>query len=158
MSAAAIEAAKTAARALRVRLAEAGTLVTHSEALEQVAHAAGARDWNAHRARLAALPEAVDPAGLRPGDRVAGRYLDRPFIGTVVGAAAEEAGTRLAIQLDAPLDVSRFARVPVVRRRLRGVLLADGRTMEATSDGLPHLVLTPFHDTPDGPKEIAQAS
>ena len=56
---------KQQAKRLRTSLAERGVEVTHSEALELVAHQYGARDWNT----LAAAHAEVSPpraGGLRP--------------------------------------------------------------------------------------------
>ena len=44
--------AKQAARGLRASLAAAGVVVSHSAALEHVAHASGHRDWNTMAAQL----------------------------------------------------------------------------------------------------------
>lgn len=46
------EEAKQAAHGLRASLAAAGIVITHSGALEHVAHAAGHRDWNTMAAQL----------------------------------------------------------------------------------------------------------
>jgi catechol 2,3-dioxygenase-like lactoylglutathione lyase family enzyme len=54
---------KNQAKRLRTSLAERGVAITHSEALELVAHQYGARDWNT----LAALP-ARPPTGEAPKD------------------------------------------------------------------------------------------
>jgi catechol 2,3-dioxygenase-like lactoylglutathione lyase family enzyme len=60
-----VDEAKQAAHGLRASLAAQGIAVTHSAALEHVAHAAGHRDWNTMAAHLArtARPRAGAPAG-----------------------------------------------------------------------------------------------
>ncbi|MEQ9259510.1 MAG: glyoxalase superfamily protein [Roseovarius sp.] len=60
--------AKIEAKRLRETLAAAGTLITHAQALEQIAHRHGYRDWNALHAAIANLP----PAAWTPGGRVTG--------------------------------------------------------------------------------------
>lgn len=50
------EEAKQAAHGLRTSLAVAGIVVSHSAALEHVAHAAGHRDWNTMAAQLQRAP------------------------------------------------------------------------------------------------------
>jgi catechol 2,3-dioxygenase-like lactoylglutathione lyase family enzyme len=55
-------AAKAQARRLRDDLGAAGITVPHALALELVAHAHGARDWNTFAARAASTPDGVRPA------------------------------------------------------------------------------------------------
>lgn len=94
--------AKTMARTLRADLAADGHAVTHSRALELVAHAHGLRDWNALAAAGTPSP-AADPArgapagGVPVGASVSGavpvlRVLDAP---TAYGFYLDVLGCRL---------------------------------------------------------------
>lgn len=59
MSSNAIDRAKQLARLLRTDLAAAGITISHSSALELIAHQHGARDWNTYSATSGARPAAV---------------------------------------------------------------------------------------------------
>lgn len=128
---------KAQARRLRETLADQGRPMTHAAALETVAHQWGARDWNT----LSAL--APDAAPLwQIGQRVTGRYLGQPFHARVKSVA--QTGTRharLTLVFDQPVDVVTSDRFSSLRRQVTATVNADGRTVEKTSDGQPHLVL-----------------
>ena len=129
--------AKTQAKALRAALAEAGTPVSHAQALELVARQNGARDWNTLHARLSR----ATPAPFHVDQRVRGRYLGQPFAGRIVSVAKAGEGFALAIQFDAPVDVVRFESFSNPRRRIRGTVGPDGRSRARTSDGAPQLIV-----------------
>ncbi|MEL6678068.1 MAG: glyoxalase superfamily protein [Pseudomonadota bacterium] len=131
---------KAEARALRRARAAAGADIPHSRALEMVAQRAGYRDWNT----LCAAAHRGLPA-LRPsvGARVSGRYLGQPFTGRIhsLTRLAEGRRHRIAIQFDAPVDVVSFDSFSSWRRRVQGVIDGSGRSLKATSNGQPHIVL-----------------
>ena len=132
-----IDAFKTEARRLRAARETAGTPVSHSQALELVAAAQGARDWNTLVAR---------PGGNRPlevGDRVAGRYLGQPFTGLVrASALSGKPGWRqVELQFDHPVDVVSFESFSNFRSRVTAVVDEDGRSPQKTSDGRPQMVV-----------------
>lgn len=131
-----VNSLKSQAKNLRLALHGAGTLVTHSQALELVAKSHGARDWNTASA-------VADTAPLwRFGGTVKGRYLGQPFTGRVI--AASERGRNhhaLTIAFDKPVDVSRSALFEAPRKRINATVNAEGRSISRTSDGQPHLVL-----------------
>lgn len=133
---------KTQAKALRARLAGQGTQISHSQALELVAHQHGARDWNTLRA-LAARPGNARPLAL--GDRVAGRYLGQPFTGYVHGLshAANAGHMRITLQFDEPVDVVTFDSFSSFRQRVSATIGTDGRSPQKTSDGAPQLIVVP---------------
>ncbi len=131
--------AKAQARALRQALAATGTEISHSEALERVARQNGARDWNTLSAKLA--QQDPEPAPLRLGDSVSGRYLGQPFTGRIAALTRRGSYTRLLLRLDAPVDTVRFTSFTNLRRQIRAVIGPDGRSSEKTSDGTPHLVI-----------------
>ena len=131
-----IPEAKRAAKALRAALAEAGTPVSHSQALELIAQQNGARDWNTLHARLAQLP----PFALH--DRVQGRYLGQHFTGQIIGLAQVGQEYDIMLRLDAPVDTVRFSSFSNMRRQVRSLIGRDGRSRQRTSDGEPHLVMT----------------
>jgi len=137
---------KAQARALRAMLAEDGVIISHSESLERIAARYGRRDWNTLRAAAAALDAAALPSTvcsvLRPGARLEGRYLRRPFSGEVVGARPlPGARMRLTVRFDAPVDVVSFDSFSSFRTRITAVIGPSWTTTEKTSDGTPHLVI-----------------
>lgn len=132
-----VQDAKAAAKTLRATRAAQGTAITHAQALEQIAHDNGARDWNTLRAGLSQAA----PATWQHGARVTGHYFGQAFSGRLIVATLVAAGTRVVIALDTPLDAVRFASFSNLRRQIRGTVGADGCTKECTSDGIPHLKL-----------------
>ncbi len=132
------DALKTQAKALRADLGARGTPVTHSQALEMVAHQWGAHDWNTLSAR-ASQPNAPRFA---PGDPVTGAYLGHRFSGTVKAARAQSGGFwNLTIRFDAPVDVVASAHFSSFRQQVTATVNATGQTVQKTSDGVPHLSL-----------------
>ena len=133
------EQAKARARELRAGLSAAGTPISHAQALEQVAHDLGYRDWNTASARLSNAPEIP----LQVGDLVSGRYLKQPFTGRVLamkelfGGAAFE----VTIHFDAPVDVVAFESFSNLRTRVTITVSASGISQARTSDGAPHMIL-----------------
>lgn len=131
-----LTALKNQARNLRKALAQSGTEIGHSQALELVAQSHGARDWNtAHAA-------AHDAPLWQFGGPVRGRYLGQPFTGRVI--AASERGPKhhaLTIAFDKPVNVSKSALMEVPRKRINATVNTAGRSIGHTSDGQPHLVL-----------------
>ncbi|TDE35599.1 glyoxalase superfamily protein [Antarcticimicrobium sediminis] len=133
-----IAAAKAAARDLRARLAAEGREIGHGQALELIARQHGFRDWNACHAALVV----ADTPAWQPGGRVRGRYLSQPFEATVISAAPQGAGWyRLALDLDAAVDVVRFDSFSSFRKRVQGTVGPAGTSRERTSDGHPQLVI-----------------
>lgn len=123
------------ARVRRLRL-QSGNTLSQSQALEQVAHDAGFRDWNT----LSAALGKSDVPHVRVGQNLTGRYLGHPFSATVLRADAVEPGwTRLELDLDTAIDVVRFDSFSAMRKRIRGTIGPRGTSREATSDGVPHL-------------------
>lgn len=133
-----ISEAKQQARALRTRAAEEGDRISHADALERVARRHGYKDWNTFLAAIGNGP----PAAWTKGGRVTGRYLSHPFSGTVIDI--QDLGRswfRLAIALDAAIDVVASNGFSNLRKQIRGDVGPAGETRERTSDGVPHLVL-----------------
>ncbi|GHC54620.1 glyoxalase superfamily protein [Neogemmobacter tilapiae] len=128
--------AKAQAKLLRSRLLAEGQVISHSEALERVAHLAGARDWNTLHARLAKGQARVE---LALGDAVRGQYLGQDFTGRIMALAAEGDGRAVEIRFDEAVDVVRFDSFSNLRRQVRGVIDAWGNSAEKTSDGVPQL-------------------
>ena len=131
---------KAEARLLRTQAARHGTPISHAAALERIAHYYGYRNWNTLRARTSNTPE------LQLGMRVSGRYLGQPFTGEVYGLASHgtQGHRRVTLQFDTPVDVVRFASFSSLRRRVSATIDDTGRSPQKTSDGQPHLVLTPL--------------
>lgn len=132
---------KDHAKRLRSRLERDGCALSHSKALELVAEQYGYRDWNTlHAAASASLGEA--PVSL--GRRVSGRYLGQPFIGEVIGLQTLSGGKRhrVTIAFDEPVDVVTFDSFSAFKKRAVANIDASGRTVEKTSNGVPHLELS----------------
>lgn len=130
--------AKQNAKQLRGLLAEKGTVISHSEALERIATQNGFKDWNTLHAAIATRP----PEGWALGGRVRGRYLSQPFEATVVGVQAQRPGWfRLELALDTAVDVVTFDSFSNMRKNISGSVGPDGTSVERTSDGVPHLAI-----------------
>jgi len=128
---------KAEAKRLRSELRANGQDANHGECLNVAARRRGFRDWNAACARL---PKAT--ARLALGDRVSGRYLGHRFKGRLrgVGRLTDEA-VRVEIEVDRPIDVVRFSAFSAFRRRVSGVVRADGKSLEKLSTGAAHLIV-----------------
>ena len=132
-----ISGAKSQAKALRDALVGQGTPISHAQALELVAHQHGARDWNTLNARLSR----AEPPPLQLNDTVKGRYLGQAFTGRIVALSKVGSNLNVSLQLDVPVDTVRFESFSNMRRRIRGVIGPDGRSLQKTSDGAPQLVI-----------------
>ncbi|WP_377192263.1 glyoxalase superfamily protein [Ruegeria meonggei] len=134
-----IEELKAQAKRLREKLRAADVSLSHSEALELVAHQHGAKDWNTLRAL------AGNRMLLRVGDRVEGRYLGQPFSAEIRGLTmlGDGAHRRVTLQFDDPVDVVQFDSFSAFRQRVTGEIGWDGRSTRHTSDGQPQLVVRP---------------
>ncbi|MEM5517936.1 glyoxalase superfamily protein [Henriciella sp. AS95] len=131
--------AKARAREIRAEHAKAGQSLSHSHALELVAHELGYRDWNTASARLSNTPEVP----LQVGERVTGRYLKQAFVGRVhsVRELAGGMGYEVSIHFDEPVDVVEFESFSGLRQRVSAVVDSDGISWSKTSDGVPHLIV-----------------
>ena len=130
---------KDQAKRLRSALEKTDDPVNHSRALELVAQQYGFRDWNTLSAALGNGPEGREIA---LGDTVSGNYLKQPFSGEVVGLQRLSAGRRrLTIQFEKPVDVVSFESFSAFRKRVTVVVDQNGRSLEKTSDKVPHLVI-----------------
>ena len=131
--------AKARARAIRAEQANAGSPISHAEALERVAAELGYRDWNTASARLSNNPEIV----LQVGDEVTGRYLKQSFYGRVLSVSelANGGAYRVTLDFDAPVDVVTFDSFSGYRKRVSATINASGVSFAKTSDGVPHVVL-----------------
>lgn len=130
--------AKQQPRRLRADLVAQGSVISHAQALEMVAHQHGFRDWNAFHAAIGNRP----PEGWTPGGRVEGNYLSQRFTATVVAVETLRPGWfRLVLDLDEAVDVVRFDSFSNFRKRIRAVIGPDGHSKERTSDGEPHVRL-----------------
>ncbi len=135
-----VSSLKAQAKRLRQSLAGAGNEITHSRALEVIAHQYGARDWNT----LAAFaPKHRLISDLKVGDHLSGRYLGHRLEGTLLSISfAGEDRFKLSIQFDQKIDVVASDHFSGFRSRVTATVHADGRTREQTSEGTPHLTLT----------------
>lgn len=131
---------KYSARELRRDLAAAGSVISHSEALERIAHDLGFRDWNTLSA-AARKPRQESPVA--KGDRVTGYYLGQRFAATVLDSHALEmhGRYRVTFHFDEPVDVVTFESFSSFRQRVSCTLIPDGQTPQRTSNGAPQLVV-----------------
>ncbi|MGJ3232080.1 MAG: glyoxalase superfamily protein [Oceanicaulis sp.] len=134
-----IQTLKSQARRLRAALAADGDFVTHSESLELIARRHGCRDWNTLHA--AAGNRAPEPYAV--GARVSGRYLGQAFSGEILAVKKLAGGARYQITLDLEeaVDVVTFDSFSNLRKRVSGVVDAQGVSGARTSDGRPHFEL-----------------
>ncbi|MEM1163498.1 MAG: glyoxalase superfamily protein [Pseudomonadota bacterium] len=125
-------------QARRLRLVTGRDRMTHSSALEAIAHGRGYRDWNTLSATVRTRMQGCP---VEPGQRVEGRYLGRPFAGTVLRTAPgpERRLWRVTIAFDAPVEVAEIEGLSTWRKRVTGAIGPDGRTIDVISDGTPHL-------------------
>ncbi len=140
-----IQALKTQARRLRAQLGSKGQAITHSHALELLAHQYGHKNWNT----LRAVAEAHPPSRtLSLGDLVRGHYLGQPFQGRVIGVQALTSPDhrRISLQFNEPVDVVTFGSFSNLRQRVSCVIDKSGRSLNKTSDGRPHLLLANVND------------
>ncbi|THH39010.1 hypothetical protein E4Z66_05490 [Aliishimia ponticola] len=131
-------ALKAQAKRLRTDLAAQGTQISHSEALEMIAHQWGAKDWNT----LAAQASTPNVAEWAPGQRVSGAYLGHAFTGQVKSATERAGGYwDVTIRFDDPVDVVTSRHFSSFRHQVQSTLRPDGRSPQKISDGTPHMVL-----------------
>jgi hypothetical protein len=137
-----IDELKLQAKRLRQAMADRGTTVAHSAALELVAQQHGARDWNTLSAR-APRERPKDAPSFDVGNKVNGRYLDQAFEGRVLSLTMLPGGElyNIVVQFDEPVDVVTFDSFSAFRQRIRALINAKGVSPRKTSNGLPHLVL-----------------
>ncbi|MDP2740970.1 MAG: glyoxalase superfamily protein [Pseudorhodobacter sp.] len=134
-----MDAAKAQAKALRAGLAADGREIGHGKALDLVARSHGYKDWNTLHAAIGNAPR--PPVAV--GQIVEGRYLKQPFLGEVTGLTALSSGRwQVVLEFDQPVDVVTFDSFSNFRSRVTKVVGSDGVSLETTSDGVPHLVLT----------------
>ncbi len=134
-----IETLKAEARALREERAVTGAPLAHGQALEEIAHRHGYRDWNT---ASAAVPHRVT-SPVQVGQRVKGSYLGRAFTGLVLGVQllSDMRHYEVTVKFDKPVDVSRFDSMIIPRQRVRATVTLDGVSLARTSDGEPHMRL-----------------
>ena len=132
------DALKVQAKRLRSTLAEQGTAMPHAAALETIAKQWGYRDWNT----LSAAAQIAPTPRWQIGQRVTGRYLGHSFSGHIksVNQKGNE-HAQLTVVFDKPVDVVASDKFSSLRRQITAIVNGQGRTIEKTSNGQPHLVL-----------------
>jgi hypothetical protein len=137
-----LEDLKDQAKRLRDALARQGTTINHSRSLELIAGQHGFRDWNTLHARIGNMPP--PKRALSIGDSVAGHYLGQKFTGKVVAIKTltnAHGLSKVTFDFDEPVDVITFDSWSAYRKRVTCTLGEDGKTVEKTSNGAPHMVL-----------------
>lgn len=136
-----LDVLKDQAKRLRDTLGRQGTAINHSRALELIAAQHGFRDWNTLTGSVGNGPPARSYA---IGDQAMGRYLGQMFTGTIIAVQAltnAHGRTRVTFDFDEPVDVITFESWSAYRKRVTCTLDEEGRTVEKTSNGEPHMVL-----------------
>ena len=132
------DGAKAQAKALRAAMQAGGRDISHGEALELIAKSHGLKDWNTLSAVIGNAPQAP----VVPGQTVGGHYLKQRFVAEVIGVKELSAGRyEITLQLADAVDVVTFDSFSNFRSRVTKVVGPGGRSFDATSDGVPHLVL-----------------
>jgi len=137
-----LDSLKDQAKRLRETLARQGTEIIHSKALELIAGQMGFRDWNT---LYAAVGNESPRLTLSIGEKVKGRYLGQDFTGRIIAVHAltnAHGRYRVTFDFDEAVDVVTFDSFSAFRKRVTCTLDEDGRTIERTSNGLPHMVLS----------------
>ena len=130
---------KAQAKRLRTTLADQGRPMPHATALETVAQQWGYRDWNT----LSAALEATPTPRWHIGQTVQGHYLGHAFSGQIKSITQKGSDhAQLTLVFDQPVDVVASDKFSALRRQVTATVNAAGRTVEKTSDGQPHLVLS----------------
>jgi hypothetical protein len=137
-----LDVLKDQAKRLRDTLGRQGTAINHSRALELIAGQHGFRDWNT---LMAAIGNGPPVRSYNIGDQVIGRYLGQMFTGRIIAVQALTSAhgrTRVTFDFDEPVDVITFEGWSAFRKRVTCTLDEEGRTVEKTSNGVPHMVLS----------------
>ncbi len=130
---------KAQAKRLRADMKTNGTEMTHAAALETVAHQWGMRDWNTLAAKAGA-----NEIHWHPGQRATGRYLGHPFTGVIKAARLASSGFwSLTVRLDEAVDVVESELFTSLRQQINTTVNADGKSPQKTSNGQPHMMITP---------------
>lgn len=135
-----LENLKQQAKRLRAQTGVDSPAITHSQALELLAHQYGYKDWNTLHAASGNQPPAP-PVSV--GAHVSGRYLGHSFTGEVLSLAqlGRDQHFRVTIRFDQPVDVVRFEGLSNMRRRVTSQISRKGQSPQRTSDGQPVMVL-----------------
>jgi hypothetical protein len=137
-----LEDLKDQAKRLRDALARQGTIINHSRSLELIAGQYGFRDWNTLHAKIGNMPPPRRVLSI--GDNVSGHYLGQKFSGKVIAIKALTSAHgmfKVTFDFEEPVDVITFDSWSAYRKRVTCTLGEDGRTVEKTSNGEPHMVL-----------------
>lgn len=133
---------KNQAKRLRDTLGRQGTAINHSRALELIAAQHGFRDWNT---LMGAIGNGPPARSYSIGDQVIGSYLGQTFTGTIIAVqtlTSAHGRTRVTFDFDEAVDVITFESWSAFRKRVTVTLDEEGRTVEKTSNGVPHMVLS----------------
>ncbi|HKJ63436.1 MAG TPA: glyoxalase superfamily protein [Hyphomicrobiales bacterium] len=135
-----IDELKAQAKGLRRSLEREDKPISHSQALELIAHQYGYSDWNTIYAAAGNQPPTC-PVSI--GERVSGQYLGQPFDGEVIGVQmlGSQERYRVTLHFDIPVDVVTFDSFSAFRQRVSCIIDRRGMTAEKTSNGNPHLKL-----------------
>lgn len=136
-----LDVLKDQAKRLRDTLGRQGTTVNHSKALELIAAQYGFRDWNTLMGVVGNRPPA---RSYNIGDQVIGHYLGQMFTGTIIAVqtlTSAHGRYRVTFDFDEAVDVITFESWSAFRKRVTVTLDEEGRTIEKTSNGRPHMVL-----------------
>ncbi|MDB5522956.1 MAG: hypothetical protein JWM58_719 [Rhizobium sp.] len=137
-----LEDLKDQAKRLRDALARQGTQINHSKSLELIASQFGFRDWNTLHAKIGNMPPPKRVLAI--GERVSGLYLGQKFTGKIIAIKTLTSAygmLKVTFDFDEAVDVITFESWSAFRKRVTCTLGEDGRTVEKTSNGVPHMQL-----------------
>ena len=135
-----LEYLKQQAKRLRSQLSVDAKPVSHSQALELLAHQYGYKNWNVLHAACGNQPPGP-PVTL--GAQVSGRYLGQSFTGEVIAVATllQSDQFRITVNFEKPVDVIKFEGWSALRRRVSSQINRQGQSPQRTSDGAPIMEL-----------------
>jgi hypothetical protein len=135
-----LENLKQQAKRLRTQMGVDSTAITHSQALELLAHQYGYKNWNTLHAASGNQPPGP-PVSI--GSIVSGHYLGQPFTGNVISVAELGQGERyrITVNFEEPVDVVQFEGWSSFRRRVTSQIGPGGKSPQRTSNGAPVMEL-----------------
>ena len=132
---------KKQAKILRQNMAAINQPISHSQSLEILAKQKGFKDWNILHAHVGNQPL----PSFEVGQRVSGTYLGQNFTGQLLNVSRIVNTKRygITVKFDEAVDVITFKGMSNWRTQVKLIVDEEGITKEQTSNGQPHMVITP---------------
>ena len=137
-----LDTLKKQAKTLRQNMADINQPISHSQSLEILAKQKGFKDWNTLHAHIGNQPK----PSFEVGQRVSGTYLGQKFTGQLlnVNHIVNTKRYGITVKFDEAMDVITFKGMSNWRTQVKLIVNEDGETKQRTSNGLPHMVITPI--------------